>query len=377
METLWDAFRNLRRRGFRTVLMILGVAAGVFSFLVMGSMAEHFRGLARQFNRLFENRIFISEKPSFWAGGGIISDAKLDKARQAKGVEKAIPLLITRRSSDSILIVGIPQVVIGIPPGSVQDVSGGFPLLFGSAEMAGESPALMGFDAARDEGAVQGGTLMLEGRAFHVAGVFQKTGSILDGQVFIPLTAAQEIYNRQGLLTSILVIPSAGADAEILAKSLKAGVPGVEVIPPSRFRRQVDKALLLWNTLTLGAALAACIAGTLSIVVVMLSSVNERVVEIGIKKAIGAENSHIVMEFLAESVLCAIPGWMLGGLLSVVFSMAASPWMRPMGAHLFDLSPRLFLVSLAGVIIIGALAGTYPAYRASLIDPVEVLKVRY
>jgi putative ABC transport system permease protein len=357
--------------------MILGVAAGVFSFLVMGSMAEHFRGLARQFNRLFENRIFISEKPSFWAGGGIISDAKLDKARQAKGVEKAIPLLITRRSSDSILIVGIPQVVIGIPPGSVQDVSGGFPLLFGSAEMAGESPALMGFDAARDEGAVQGGTLMLEGRAFHVAGVFQKTGSILDGQVFIPLTAAQEIYNRQGLLTSILVIPSAGADAEILAKSLKAGVPGVEVIPPSRFRRQVDKALLLWNTLTLGAALAACIAGTLSIVVVMLSSVNERVVEIGIKKAIGAENSHIVMEFLAESVLCAIPGWMLGGLLSVVFSMAASPWMRPMGAHLFDLSPRLFLVSLAGVIIIGALAGTYPAYRASLIDPVEVLKVRY
>jgi ABC-type antimicrobial peptide transport system permease subunit len=69
---------------------------------------------------------------------------------------------------------------------------------------------------------------------------------------------------------------------------------GCLLFPPSKFRDQVRSSLSLWNSITIGAALIACFAGALCIIIVMLVSVSERVVEIGIKKAIGAETSRIM-----------------------------------------------------------------------------------
>jgi ABC-type lipoprotein release transport system permease subunit len=152
VEIFKDAFKNLSRRSFRSVLAILGVAAGIFSFLILGSMAEHFRQLAHQFNSVFQNRVFVVERPTFWAGGGILSIDKLDRLSSVEGIQEAIPVLISRLRTSEMIVVGMPRVVIGVPPERLDLVAGNFPLLWGEKNISGKNSAVLGFDVARELG---------------------------------------------------------------------------------------------------------------------------------------------------------------------------------------------------------------------------------
>lgn len=377
MDTILDALRNLVRRKFRTLPAVLGVAVGVFSFLVMGSMAEHFSRISRQFQVLFANRVFVCERPSFWAGGGILSQAKAEKVGKIAGVKEALPVIISRWADNRMVVVGLPRVIVGVEPDKIEAVTGRFNLSQGAPGLKDGETALLGWDIARENSLSPGDVIKVREKNFTVGGIYEKTGGLLDGQVLIDLSRAQELLNRKGLVTSILVIPAEGVDPEKLAGDIKSGVDGVEVISPVGIQAQIRSSLALWNSLTWGAALAACLAGGLCVVIVMLVSISERVVEIGIKRALGAETGQIMAEFLTEASLLTIAGWAAGSVGALIFSHGAVSWLHSMESNLFDLTGRLFIAGLAGSLILGLAAGLYPAWKASRVNPVEALKVKY
>ena len=377
MDILLDAFKNLYRRKSRSLLAVIGVSTGVFAFLIMGAMAEHFSRISRQFEDLFHNRIFICERMSFWAGGGILSEAKVEKIEKVKGIENIIPLLISRKSDKRMIVVGLPRVVVGVPPSKLQIMAGQFKPGEGRLSLPDENSAVVGFDISRDDKLTTGNQLEIRKKNFKITGILEKTGGLYDGQIFVPLKTAQKLYNREGLLTSILVIPAEGIDPEKLAENLKENVKGVEVVPPSMLKNQIKSSLSLWNSLTLGAALTAALAGALCVIITMLVSVSERFVEIGLKKAIGATTAQVMMEFLTESVIVTLAGWVLGALMGIFFVKLTGNWLNQIGSNLFDLTGRLYLAALLGSLFLGFLAGLYPAYRAATIEPAKALKVRY
>lgn len=375
MEVIVDAFKTIYRRKLRSLLAAAGIAAGVFSFLIMGAMAEHFQRISTQFENLFSNRIFVCEKPSFWAGGGILSEAKEKQISSIPGVKKTVPVLISRWTDERMIVVGLPRVVIGVPPQDISSVMEGFKLIQGRDTLH-KNHAVIGFDIAKENHFIAGESVTILDEEFKIAGIMEKTGGLTDGQIIIPLKDAQRIFNREGLVTSIFVEPEPGESAEELSKTLDHQVKGIRVISPAELQTQIKTSLSLWKGLTFTAAITACFAGALCVIITMLVSVSERVMEIGLKKAVGASTYQIIMEIESEALILSILGWMMGGTAAAIFVRFITHY-SAMTSNLFDLTIRLYSAAFAGAIIICLLSGFYPAVKAAGIDPVKTLNGRY
>jgi putative ABC transport system permease protein len=118
------------------------------------------------------------------------------------------------------------------------------------------------------------------------------------------------------------------------------------------------------------------VVGGIGIMNVLLISISERTVEIGIRKALGAQKKDILLQFLAESVTISVFGSFLGLLLGVLASMAFNPIIKMWAEVPFEASftlNTLLTVSLISILI-GVVFGTYPAIRAARLDPVEAMR---
>ena len=103
----------------------------------------------------------------------------------------------------------------------------------------------------------------------------------------------------------------------------------------------------------------------------MLVSVNERTREIGIKKAIGASRSSIMVEFLFEAVLISLIGCLTGLLLGYAISASGATLME----ITFPLNSKTILPSVVFSLVTGIVFGVYPAYKASKLAPVDALRM--
>lgn len=375
MEFLIDAVHNLYQRKTRSILTLLGISVGVFALLVMGSMAEHFNILARHFRSSFLNRLFVCERVSFWAGGGILSEDKVKVVKRIKHVKDALPTLISRLKDRQIIVIGIPQLIVGVPVSKMDELLGNVSLKEG--EWLGEGShgkVLAGWDIAGSMKLRTGSTIKIRNQEFTVSGILKKTGSIEDNEVLMELSSAQKLLHREGLITNIVVLPENNVDPSALASAIKKVIPEVEVITPADMQDQVNESLALWNMITLGCAVLSVITGALCILITMIVSIQERIPEIGIKKTIGASNSQILAEFFGESLVMAVSAWIAGVLGGLIFVKLYEFSLSQKGIALFSITSRLVFASFLAALIIGILAGIYPAWKASRVDPVAAIR---
>lgn len=367
-----------RRRG-RTLLTVAGMACGVFALVLMAAVAEHFDGLARHFTDAFSGRLYVCEKLSFWAGGGIIDEDKAAETAQVRGVGEVIPVIIGRLQSQRMVVVGLPMVLVGVPPAQARRLWHDAPLAEGrmlGIEDEAQAHALLGSDVAHAFGARPGSRLRALAREWTVVGVLAHTGALEDRQMLVPLRLGQEVLGREGLITSMVVTPSASTDLARLAPVLRAALPRLEVVEPARLDDEVENGLRLWRALILACGLIAAATGTLCVVITMTVSVTERTHEIGLKKALGASNGQVVGEVLTESALVAGLGWAVGTLAAAAFVGLWDASFRQEGMFLFHLSARVIGGSAVLTLLFGLLAGSLPALSAARLDPVAALRRR-
>lgn len=365
----------MARRPLRTTLAVLGVAIGIFALVVMGAMSEHFTLLADHFTRTYLGRIFVCERLSFWAGGGIVSEAKVAVAARVAGVHDVIPTLISKLRDQEMVTIGLPQMIVGVPPDQARLLAGDPPLAAGRWLEAGDRrAAVVGHAVAVQEHLTAGGAITLRNRPFRVAGVLAHTGALEDQQVFVPLAAAQAVLNRPHLLTNIVIIPEPNRNLPALAADLRRAFPALQTLTPADLGAQVSQALAQWRLLTVGTGLLALVVGSLCIVITMVVAVRERTAEIGIKKVVGASTGQIVWEYLVESVATAWGGWKIGAVAGVAFVLLYESWLAGKGISLFTLTWRLVEGSLGWALLVGMLAGALPAWQAAQVDPVKALR---
>ena len=121
-----------------------------------------------------------------------------------------------------------------------------------------------------------------------------------------------------------------------------------------------------------GVAAIGLIVGGIGIMNVMLASISERVREIGVRRALGAKRTDILVQILAESLTLAVAGGMLGMVASI--GLIAGLQKVVVASNRPELSPAALFIGVLFSGIVGVVAGLYPAIRASRLSPVEALR---
>jgi putative ABC transport system permease protein len=218
-----------------------------------------------------------------------------------------------------------------------------------------------------------------------VIGVGKKEGSALgtslDNWIILPLSTYNKVNGNQQ--DSLRVTARAGSAADIQqtldeVRQIMRGRHHLAYGAKDDFAIETsDSFLSLWKDIsgtffvvTIGIASISLVVGGIVIMNIMLVSVTERTREIGVRKAIGARRSDILMQFLIEASTVAVIGGALGVLFGVLLAKIVS-WVSPLpsAVQLWSVLGGLFVA-----LSVGLFFGTYPASKAAKLDPVEALR---
>lgn len=230
-----------------------------------------------------------------------------------------------------------------------------------------------------------GQTIRVDGHPFQVIGVIEKQpqlfGESRDNYIVMPITTFQGIYGRRNSSINITVTSESkeNYDATIEAAiGYMRTIRKVEAGKDNDFDIFSNESLMsMINNMTdgvkigaLAVSVIALLAAGVGIMNIMLVSVTERTREIGIRKAIGARKSNILLQFLFEAVILCFFGGIIGIMLGIGIGNLAGSFLNAQAAIPYN----WVLIGLSLCVVVGIIFGTYPAYKASNLDPIEALR---
>ena len=229
-----------------------------------------------------------------------------------------------------------------------------------------------------------GETLYLSGRSFTVIGILTDDGdSSISGMmsgasdVLIPYTTALKM-NGESLVTNLTIYIDSEESSSLVESELEPVLDALfsyeddtyTITTMDAIEDTMSSMLSMMSMLLGGIASIALLVGGIGIMNMMLTSVTERTVEIGLKKAIGAEPGQIQLQFLIESFLLSMAGGMIGVLLGIALSAILC---SAMGTA-FSLSYSAIALGVGFSAAVGIIFGWSPARKASKLSPIDALR---
>ncbi len=222
---------------------------------------------------------------------------------------------------------------------------------------------------------------------FEIKGVLKKKGSfIFDNAFFLDYDDLNELVGNGEEVDVISVkiknkdlVDEAKKEIEELLRErrdVEKGEEDFEINTPEASLEQINEILNGIQAFIVIVALISIIVGAIGIVNTMTTSVLERTKEIGIMKAIGAKNNHIFNQFLIESGLLGLVGGIVGTIFGILIGFAGISGINNFIGSEVQMNFNLILIfsSLAGSFLIGAISGIVPANKAAKKNPVEALR---
>ena len=396
LDVLRFAGGSLTRSGIRSILMLLAMAIGVASVVVLTSLGEGARRyVSGEFSSLGTNLLIVIPGRTETSGGApaiIVGqtprDLTLDDAQavlRSYGVARVAPVVIgsagvsfaglerevpVMGSTADLLAVRRWNIKHGsfLPGGDVRRASS--VCVIGEklrSELFGNQPAV-------------GQWLRIGDRRFRVIGVLASEGRSIGIDVqelaIIPVASAQALFNTQSLFRILIearsreALPAASKAVRAIITARHQGEEDITVITQDAVLATFDRIFLaLTMTLAGIAAISLVVAGVL-IMNVMLVAVTQRTAEIGLLKSMGASRHQVVRLFIAEALLLSLVGALLGLAVGQVGSYVIGQLYPaiPMGAPLWAIVAAVVVAVTCGLVF-----GILPARRAARLDPVAAL----
>jgi putative ABC transport system permease protein len=226
-----------------------------------------------------------------------------------------------------------------------------------------------------------GKTIVINGVPFEVIGEVGERGQNFSGdndmQIYIPFDFALNLFSSRAVMRSYYLTSVTEADVNTtlvkVSSYLEDTLPSTSLyraFSQSQILGIMDTLMSLLTSLLAGIASISLIVGGIGIMNIMLVTVRERTREIGIRKALGAKRSQILLQFLIEAVIITL----LGGLIGLGIAFAGAWLISQVSGFVVTIGPETVLLALLFSITIGLIFGIYPANKAGKLEPVEALR---
>ncbi|GAB1431208.1 ABC transporter permease [Ignavibacteria bacterium] len=404
LESIVIALDAVRAHALRSFLTLVSIAIGIFAIIGSGTAISSLNAtVTKQLEAMGDAAYQIKRTPSIQMGNTWrkYRNRKALTYQQAKEFKKLLNIADAVSIGNTTFGITVKNGNLSTNPDvSLHGVDDAYFITnnislsdgrqFLPEDIAAARPlAVIGNDAAVKlfpRGNPIGQSITIKNQRFTVIGILTSKGSMLgqsqDNEVLIPISNLMKYYVDEWEQSVAITVKSPGKDALEASMDESIGLMralrNVKPWEDNNFEIETGESLSTQfatftsylNFFGLGSGLVALVAAGVGIMNIMLVSVKERTREIGIRKAIGARKSWILMQFLVEAItLCQLGGAFgiglgLGGglLLSSLLNAEAA---APVGWIIF---------SVAACTVLGVAFGLYPAWRAARLDPIEALR---
>ncbi|MEW6528841.1 MAG: ABC transporter permease [Candidatus Micrarchaeota archaeon] len=389
---------NLKRRGLRSWLTVIGIVIGIFSVVIMISIAQGLENKIKSELSLFGDDVIsiqpIAEFENEPGGGlffgpkGQLTENDLEALRNLPDIKNAGASIEGRADVEyrnkniSLYIWGGDRILL--------EEMYHYELDSGRLMYENErGVAILGYDLANDTFDEQiniGRRIKVNNKSFTVIGILKKSGSMItamaDNMVIIPRNDAREIisdFKGNRLFTEIDVQIAEGVNISEAEERINQELFRLHKVNEDNkdfstmsavfIEKHVNEITMLLRLFLGGIAAISLLVGGIGIANTMFTSVMEKTKEIGILKAVGATNGMITNIVLIEAGIIGLVGGIIGLILSVIASNAINHFGVPSDIKIEVISGVIFFSFAIGVI-----AGYIPAKNAAKCDVVEALR---
>ena len=402
LQSLFAAFDNLGANPLRTLLSTLGVVIGVASLVAILALSDGLERFGReQISRTTDLHSLMVQPRQHDVANGVrvrrrdvptlrASDAAALRTRLAGTADVALFVLGSARAAvpgdtaEHIALVAAtgPEAESQLPEGlaagrylTAEDVATGARVVVvsrGVADWYGAAPETL-----------PGRTLELDGVAYEVIGVDAREGGSAQ-QLQVPLGEAVrgELESRDraaGLAIRahrVEDVEAVRAETESWLAARFGGAGRFTIQSRKAMAAQARQGMLVFKLVMGAIAGISLLVGGIGIMNILLANVAERTREIGIRKATGARQRHVLLQFLAEAVIISGVGSVIGVVLGLIgAAMISVVIQRVTEAPIFmAFTWQSVAVAAGAALMVGLAFGTYPARRAARLSPIEAIR---
>ncbi|HEY2505711.1 MAG TPA: ABC transporter permease [Streptosporangiaceae bacterium] len=384
---------GLRTRKLRAALSALGIAIGVAAVVaVLGLSQSSAAGLNAEIARLGTNLLTVTNGQSLTGGATELPGTAPGMIRRLPGVTAVqdtgtinaanayrspyLPAIITNALSVDASSLRLPSIIgTRVAQGSYLNAA----TARGPVAVLGAVAAQrLGIDRVEPGERIWIGASPSVGQWFYVAGILGPAtlAPEIDSAILMGFPAAEQYLHFDGHPTEIYVrtVPDSRATTDtvdgLLGAQANPANPGqVNVSQPSNALTAQAEAAGAFDTLFLGLGAVALLVGAVGVANIMVISVLERRSEIGLRRALGATRGQIRVQFLAEAILLAASG----GVVGVVAGAGATALYARTKGWAVVIPPDAWAGGIGAAILIGVIAGLLPAIRAARQSPTQAL----
>jgi putative ABC transport system permease protein len=402
LDNISIALKNIRERKTRVFLTLLGIGIGIMAIVALMSIGEGMEQAITQELSSLSDTIIVSigaDVSSAATSGSIdfskleyISDRDMGDLQRIQGIQDISPIL-----SGS----GIAQfngkyegvTLVGMNPENIQAIFGieSLGLEEGSFLSEGDqNKCLIGNHIAHEYFDVDihvGGRIKINGKQFFVAGVYNEEGmgfsTQTDDSIHLTTNDFQKLTGQTNISAVIVrvydvnQVNSIADEIELAINENHGSDDYANVVTMSSILDSIQSVLAIIQAVLIGIAAISLLVASIGIMNTMLTSVMERTHEIGVMKAIGANNIDVLSIFLFEGMFISLIGG-IGGVIIGVIGANAFGYLssQSMGGALLQPVFTIFsiIISLSVAVIVGMISSFYPAWKASKMSPIEAVR---
>lgn len=396
---LKEAFRSIAANKLRTALSMIGIIIGVAAVIAVVSVAEGTSQSIRQnLSAIGSNLILIS--PGFTRGGGgrvSTSLSDLLTKEDAQRIQQLCPsvLYVTPMQQGNFIVQYERQ-------NTMSGVLAVYPQIFNMMnlklqegeyfteedENSRRKVAVIGREIADTlfpDGDAIGKTIKITSQStrqnYRIIGVLEKSGTLLflnpDRSILVPFSAAENRLFRRSYVSSIVAqayseqtAAQAVSEIDSILYSKFQDQEKYRIVSQEAMLQTINQTMALLSFMLGSIAGISLLVGGIGIMNIMLVTVAERTREIGVRKAVGANRKHILIQFLLESIILTF----VAGIIGVGVGIFLSKGIALIGSIQTAVTPLVILIAVSVSIAVGVFFGVFPALKASKLNPVEALR---